>query len=56
MDKECCICGTKFQGYGNAPWPVRDKGECCDICNTYIVIPERLKNLQKMKERNNNEK
>jgi hypothetical protein len=40
--KKCCICGVKIQGYGNNPYPVREDGECCDSCNTLIVIPARI--------------
>lgn len=39
---KCCICGKVFWGYGNNPAPVKDKGRCCDICNSTQVIPTRL--------------
>lgn len=45
---ECVICGQWKQGYGsnnhlgNDPYPISDKGECCDSCNS-IVISERIK-------------
>ena len=38
----CCICGKEIKGYGNNPWPVKDKGLCCDECNLEVVIPTRL--------------
>ena len=41
-EKKCCICGIKFVGWGNNPWPVKDDGECCDVCNNTKVIPARL--------------
>lgn len=41
--KTCCICGKKFGGYGNNPWPVKQDGECCDDCNFTKVIPARIK-------------
>ena len=44
--KKCCICGRKFSGWGNNPWPLRDKGECCDWCNTHRVIPMRIFQLK----------
>ena len=47
--KECCICGRLFpEGSGNNPDPVMPlitedgkKNECCDSCNTSVVIPAR---------------
>ena len=41
-EKTCCICGRKFTGWGNNPYPVKDQGECCDDCNQQHVIPARL--------------
>ena len=38
----CCICGKKFNGYGNNPDPVKKEGRCCDDCNSTKVIPARL--------------
>lgn len=40
----CCICGKKFTGWGNNPWPVvkDDDARCCDVCNDTEVIPARL--------------
>ena len=43
--KKCCICGAKFIGWGNNPWPVKDEGECCDYCNDMKVIPARLRQM-----------
>lgn len=40
---ECIICENEIDGYGNNPYPVTEKGLCCDMCNTTIVIPERIK-------------
>ncbi len=42
--KKCCICGKKFTGFGNNPWPVvRDENAvCCDECNNTKVVPERI--------------
>lgn len=45
--KVCCICGEKFKGYGNNPWPIKLDGECCDICNYKKVIPARINQLNK---------
>ena len=41
-EKTCCICGRKFTGWGNNPYPMKDQGECCDSCNQRYVIPARL--------------
>ena len=46
----CCICGKKFDGYGNNPWPIcknyypdtRIINTCCDECNAQYVIPARM--------------
>lgn len=40
--KICCICGSKFTGWGNNPWPVKEEGECCDECNGKYVLSARL--------------
>ena len=45
--KTCCICGKDFIGFGNNPYPVKDKGTCCDQCNSEVVIPKRLEVLAK---------
>lgn len=39
--KVCCICHRKFKGWGNNAEPVCE-GECCDECNSEVVIPSRL--------------
>lgn len=44
--KICCICGGKFVGWGNNPYPVKEDGECCDLCNSMYVIPARLRALK----------
>lgn len=38
----CCICGMKFTGYGYNPYPVKEEGCCCRLCN-YAVVPERYR-------------
>ena len=45
----CCICGKKFTGWGNNPWPVSENpdAECCDECNATQVIPARISGLRK---------
>lgn len=50
----CCICGMKFTGWGNNPWPIVDSASarCCDTCNITKVIPARI---NKIKVRRNND-
>lgn len=42
----CCICGEKYEGYGNNAEPYAH-GKCCDACNLKFVIPVRIEALQK---------
>ena len=53
MKKEgfvCCICGRKSYGwgdkkqYGNNPSPLKEKGECCDLCNLKVT-EERIRRI-----------
>ena len=46
----CCICGRKFDGWGNNPWPIAEKGECCQACNFKHVIPARIALLRAERE------
>lgn len=46
LEQTCCICGRTFIGYGNNPYPVKDNGRCCDVCNYDKVLPSRLKLLK----------
>lgn len=45
MEEEyiCCICGKKFKGYGNNPWPLKEEGRCCDECNEKVVEERMIK-------------
>lgn len=45
---KCVICGHDFEGYGNNAEPVKH-GICCDDCNEKVVIPARLKEMEKMR-------
>lgn len=40
----CCICGEKFTGWGNDPYPVvnDEDAKCCDMCNQTRVLPARM--------------
>ena len=48
--KTCCICGKKFTGWGNNPWPVvkDEDARCCDECDNNSVIPARIAELNKV--------
>tara|TARA_B100000073_G_scaffold46081_1_gene34119 strand:- start:3057 stop:3278 length:222 start_codon:yes stop_codon:yes gene_type:complete len=47
MAKICVLCGTEFEGHGHNPAPLNQgHGRCCDECNTDVVIPKRLMDLQ----------
>ena len=41
--KVCCICGKEFTGWGNNPYPIKEDGECCRVCNISVVLPRRIK-------------
>lgn len=34
----CCICKKTFNGYGNNPWPLKEKGQCCNSCNEDVTL------------------
>lgn len=42
----CSICGNNYYGYGNNALPVI-AGRCCNQCNTLVVIPARMREIQK---------
>ena len=44
--KICVLCGGEFIGWGNNPQPLKEEGECCEICNARKVLPERIKQLR----------
>jgi hypothetical protein len=39
-ERKCVLCGGLIIGHGHNAAPVKD-GQCCDHCNTYIVLPKR---------------
>lgn len=43
--KVCCLCGKRFSGWGNNPWPLAEEGECCDDCNNDVIMA-RLRGLK----------
>jgi len=38
---KCSICLKEYTGWGNNAEPI-NKGQCCDKCNSGVVIPMRL--------------
>ena len=46
---KCYICGKEFEGFGNNPYPLAAEPEsrCCDECNEVVVMPIRLRILQR---------
>ncbi len=47
MEHTCCICGKKFYGVGDDPYPVKEEGVCCEKCNWEVVIPTRYNETKK---------
>ena len=51
MQYKCCLCGGKFEGWGNNPEPLRQSNlKCCDDCNMKFVIPARLLAIRKQEQ------
>lgn len=45
MEKKICsICGKEFTEWGNNAYSVNN-GNCCDECNSNVVIPARLERI-----------
>lgn len=38
---KCCFCKKDYGEFGNNPFPVKDKGRCCDDCDSEIVSVAR---------------
>lgn len=55
IEYECCLCGKKFTGFGNNPWPlVKDTdARCCDECNYTKVLKARLEQMKKVRNNEN---
>ena len=56
----CCICKQEIKdGYGHNPAPIPTEWpeqRCCDICNAGIVIPARLEESMKQKDKEDENK
>ena len=46
-EKTCCLCGKKFRGFGNNPYPLRTRGRCCDECNEQVIIARLVEHLER---------
>ena len=42
VENVCCICKEPFEGHGNNPSPLQEKGRCCNACNLKFVVPARI--------------
>lgn len=49
----CCICGGIYSGFGHNAAPVK-KGICCDFCDSYYVIPTRIKQFRESNTKKSN--
>lgn len=55
----CCICGEKFLGYGNNPYPLvkKEGARCCDACNEKVILARMQEIIDRnKKEQENKEK
>lgn len=43
-NKKCCLCGEKYEGYGNNAQPLKN-GRCCDKCDVKVIV-KRIENLR----------
>jgi hypothetical protein len=41
----CVICKKTACGYSNSPYPVKQRGGCCDECNMKYVTKARVDRL-----------
>ena len=57
MKYKCAFCGKEHEGYGNSSWPTYNDESirCCDNCNKYVVVPERIKRSKIKEEQLKNE-
>jgi hypothetical protein len=46
---KCIICKQIIIGHGHNPYPIGDKGRCCDDCNYSVVLPLRISRFKKWK-------
>jgi hypothetical protein len=34
---KCCICDYEFTGIGHNPYPIKNKGKCCNKCQKILL-------------------
>ena len=48
---KCCLCGRECEDiYGNNPYPLAQKGVCCNECNQHVIMA-RMVTLEGVKNR-----
>lgn len=57
MKTKCVLCKKQVEGFGHNPEPLAS-GRCCDLCNSMLVIPARMRqylggNNQNQKQKEN---
>jgi hypothetical protein len=40
--KKCVICKSQIIGFGHNPYPIFNKGRCCEYCNSDYVFSIRM--------------
>ncbi len=35
---KCCICKKEIKGYSHNPFPLKNKGRCCNDCNSFVIL------------------
>ena len=40
--KKCVLCQNEIKGYGSSPYPLADKGKCCQTCDNNHVKPVKM--------------
>ncbi len=47
--KICCLCKKEMHEFGNNPYPLKETGSCCNVCNYTKVIPARIKKANELR-------
>ena len=48
----CSICNRPFTGWGHSAQPIAG-GKCCYECNSYVVIPAKIRVMRKEQQMQN---
>ena len=51
-NKICCLCKKEMYEFGNNPYPLKETGSCCNVCNYTKVIPARIKRSNELRTKN----